>query len=264
MLTTVENSTKTKPKASKNGISDVSLEVIDLINDEDDEELKHDRSLSPRLPPSLKISLHDNSPLQARGETAIKKTVKRSPKSASKAVSKKHRSKTPTDRHRSLSKERTYRNRESSLKKNSRSRSPRNRAKAKPRSRSGSANRSRSRQRSKRSRSHSKSPRRQPAYSNRYNDYYRPYPASFQPSNFYRPHFNFRGGYQRPYSTFVPFYRPPPPPNNFYERSNAPENNVLAVFGLDKRVNEIDLMDVYKAYGCEECKIILDKHVRYK
>jgi hypothetical protein len=48
---------------------------------------------------------------------------------------------------------------------------------------------------------------------------------------------------------------------SMYDRFNAPQNNVLAVFGLDRRANEQDLFDVYRRYGCKECKIIFDKHV---
>jgi hypothetical protein len=44
-------------------------------------------------------------------------------------------------------------------------------------------------------------------------------------------------------------------------RYNAPENNVLAIFGLSKRVIEQDLFDSYKHFGCKECKVIMDKHV---
>ena len=50
-------------------------------------------------------------------------------------------------------------------------------------------------------------------------------------------------------------------PDSLYDRFNAPQNNVLAVFGLDKRANEQDLFDLYRRYGCKECKIIMDKHV---
>jgi RNA recognition motif-containing protein len=49
-------------------------------------------------------------------------------------------------------------------------------------------------------------------------------------------------------------------PDSFYDRFNAPQNNVLAVFGLDRRANEQDLFDVYRKYGCKECKIIMDKY----
>lgn len=45
-------------------------------------------------------------------------------------------------------------------------------------------------------------------------------------------------------------------------RMQAPENNVLAIFGLSKRVIEQDLFDLYKHFGCKECKVIMDKHVR--
>lgn len=43
-------------------------------------------------------------------------------------------------------------------------------------------------------------------------------------------------------------------------RFNPPENNVLAIFGLSKRVIEHDLFDLYKHFGCKECKVIMDKH----
>ncbi len=41
----------------------------------------------------------------------------------------------------------------------------------------------------------------------------------------------------------------------------APENNILAIFGLSNRVIEQDLFDIYKQYGCKECKVIIDKNV---
>jgi hypothetical protein len=44
-------------------------------------------------------------------------------------------------------------------------------------------------------------------------------------------------------------------------RYNPPENDILAIFGLSKRVNEQDLYDLYKKFGCKECKVIIDKHV---
>lgn len=46
-------------------------------------------------------------------------------------------------------------------------------------------------------------------------------------------------------------------------RLNAPENNVLAIFGLSKRVIEQDLFDLYKHFGCKECKVIMDKHTGF-
>ena len=60
----------------------------------------------------------------------------------------------------------------------------------------------------------------------------------------------------------------PSPSSNFngrhhdlIDRFNPPENEILAIFGLSKRANEQDLLDLYKDYGCKECKIIIDKHV---
>lgn len=47
------------------------------------------------------------------------------------------------------------------------------------------------------------------------------------------------------------------------DRFNPPENEILAIFGLSKHVNEQDLFELYKHYGCKECKIIIDKHVKY-
>jgi hypothetical protein len=44
-------------------------------------------------------------------------------------------------------------------------------------------------------------------------------------------------------------------------RYNPPENDVLAIFGLSKRVNQQDLYQLYRGYGCRECKIIIDKIV---
>lgn len=41
----------------------------------------------------------------------------------------------------------------------------------------------------------------------------------------------------------------------------APENNVLAIFGLSNRVIEHDLFSIYKHFGCKECKVIIDKNV---
>lgn len=48
--------------------------------------------------------------------------------------------------------------------------------------------------------------------------------------------------------------------SDFIDRFNPPANEILAIFGLNKRVNEQDLLDLYKDYGCKECKIIIDKH----
>ena len=56
----------------------------------------------------------------------------------------------------------------------------------------------------------------------------------------------------------VPRAKPPT-----IDRFNPARNDVLAVFGLDRRANEQDLFDLYKKYGCRECKIIIDKHVRF-
>ena len=44
-------------------------------------------------------------------------------------------------------------------------------------------------------------------------------------------------------------------------RLNPPENKVLAVFGLDRNCEEIDLMNVFKKYGARDCKLITDKRV---
>ena len=44
-------------------------------------------------------------------------------------------------------------------------------------------------------------------------------------------------------------------------RFNPPENDILAIFGLSKRVVKEDLYDLYKHFDCRECKIITDKHV---
>ncbi len=73
-------------------------------------------------------------------------------------------------------------------------------------------------------------------------------------------------------SYLVRYGRRPSPPvhynSNFngrhhdlIDRFNPPENEILAIFGLSKRANEQDLLDLYKNYGCKECKIIIDKHV---
>lgn len=43
----------------------------------------------------------------------------------------------------------------------------------------------------------------------------------------------------------------------------APENNVLAIFGLSNRVIEHDLFSIYKHYGCKECKVIIDKNTGF-
>lgn len=43
-------------------------------------------------------------------------------------------------------------------------------------------------------------------------------------------------------------------------RCNPPENNVLAIFGLSKRVIEQDLFDLYRNFGGKETKVIIDKH----
>jgi hypothetical protein len=44
-------------------------------------------------------------------------------------------------------------------------------------------------------------------------------------------------------------------------RIRAPPNNILGIFGLDKQVDEQDLLEMYQDYGCTNCKIIIDKHV---
>ena len=59
------------------------------------------------------------------------------------------------------------------------------------------------------------------------------------------------------------FIRPVYPKSRVEEliRSDPPENNVLAIFGLNKRVIEQDLFDLYRSFGVKECKVIIDKHV---
>ncbi len=68
--------------------------------------------------------------------------------------------------------------------------------------------------------------------------------------------------------------RSPPHPAHFFIRPinektreeeliryNPPPNEVLAIFGLGKRVVEKDLFDLYRSFGVRDCKVIIEKHV---
>ena len=182
-----------------------------------------------------------------------------------------------------------------SLKNRSRSRTPpptAMRSKSRSRSRSRSERirmRSRSRSlRNNRSRSRSKQRQRSRTRSRSLSRYLMPHhhrytnggsnrrvsrtpPPFSRHSNNYPTSYGYRGHQRPPYLSSSAhnghsrhFNGPYRSPDSFYDRFNAPQNNVLAVFGLDKRANEQDLFDVYRKYGCKECKIIMDKHVRKK
>jgi hypothetical protein len=139
----------------------------------------------------------------------------------------------------------------------------------KSRGRSGSPRR---RSRSPRSRSRSRSPpprdsykssrRREPSYSppparGRYGS--RSPPPSYSrssrrsPSPRYRRHSPYRGGASHGSRYYDPRI------DNL--RHNPPENKVLAVFGLDRDCEEGDLMKLFKKYGANDCKMIIDKRV---
>jgi hypothetical protein len=71
-------------------------------------------------------------------------------------------------------------------------------------------------------------------------------------------------------SVTPPFFRPASPGayrrkafERTYERTHAPENSILAVFGLDHDVQNEDLFEFYKKYGTTGCKVINDKRVGF-
>lgn len=114
-----------------------------------------------------------------------------------------------------------------------------------------------------------------------------PMPPSPPPGNYYRHPENERSYHRRspprrysspprtptypyPYHSSGSHHPPPPPgPPAYYEDEfdwthRAPENNVLAVFGLDQAVTEEILFDFYRKYGTTKTKIIFDKMVMIK
>jgi hypothetical protein len=199
-----------------------------------------------------------------RRSTSKTRSSKRIMSSTANHVSKssKNRSRSRTPRSKSRSKSRSR----------SRSRSRSAMARLRSRSRSLRNNRSRSRSNQRyRSRTRSRSLSRHLLPHHRYNGgsgrrVSRTPPPYSRHANYYSSH-GFRGN-TRPYASSHSnnghsrhFNGPYRSPDSFYDRFNAPQNNVLAVFGLDKRANEQDLFDVYRKYGCKECKIIIDKHV---
>lgn len=117
-----------------------------------------------------------------------------------------------------------------------------------------------------------------------------PMPPSPPPGNYYRHPENERSYHRRspprrysspPRTPTYPYpyhssgshhpHPPPPPPgppayydDEFDWTHRAPENNVLAVFGLDQAVTEEILFDFYRKYGTTKTKIIFDKMVTIK
>lgn len=243
--------------------------TLDLLNgdEEEDAEEETDRRLSvspansktnlkATTPPSRRARKHSSSVIEI--ENREKKTTSR----------------TSPMRHRSLSKTRVSSKSivvKTASTNRSRSRSRSVSLKNRPRNITKSRSRSRSRSRSSRRRSNSRSRQRINKYS-RSRSVSRTRPSKYRRSrsrsplgpNHHRSAYAFRGGYQqRPYNSKAGgrhLNGPYRSPDSFYDRFNAPQNNVLAVFGLDKRANEQDLFDVYRKYGCKECKIIMDKH----